>query len=184
MGGFSKLISSLITCYIVLSSKNTHFWLKKQTNKNPKHVSDKKLKSSLVSEIIVDSWSDFVQSLSHSFISFVTPTNQVKFSFPRSTSGPSCTWKWFWRRAEQSPLLPRCAVGWHPLPQLYLHINTGHCAGNALSIRRKTERLFASGMRVDLIWKLIFSVFCCGQYFNLSFLSAKNFPCDCDFPTN
>lgn len=128
MGGFShtsfsKLISSLITCYVVLSSKNGHFWLKKQTNKTttPKHVSDKKLKSSLVSEIIVDSWSDFVQSLSHSF---VTPTNQVKFSFPRSTSGPSCTWKWFWRRAEQSPPLPRCAVGWHPLPQLYLHINT------------------------------------------------------------
>lgn len=43
-------------------------------------------------------------------------------------------------------------------------------------IRQKTGRLFASGMRVGLIWELIFRVFCCGQYLNLYFSLLKTFP--------
>lgn len=52
-----------------------------------------------------------------------TATYPVKFSSPRSSSGPSCTWRWFWHRAELSPPLPHCAGGSHLPLRLCLHVN-------------------------------------------------------------
>lgn len=56
-------------------------------------------------------------------------THPVKFSSPRSLLGPSCTWRWFWRRAVPSPLLLRCAGGSHPPPPLCLRATVNDHTG-------------------------------------------------------